>query len=476
MSRHRALLAIDQGTHASRALLIDDEGRVEFQSECPVALHRIDSARVEQDAVEVLASVRRVATAACDHAACSGFEIAAAGLATQRSTVVAWDAVTGEPLHAALSWQDTRAAARLDVLQGDADAIARRTGLRISPHYGASKLRWLLDEVPAVREAAAKGRLCLGPLAAFLVFHLVEGRPFCCDAVNAARTLLCDLVGRDWDTTLLERFGLERDWLPTCMPVAQDYGRLQGTPIPLRAVAGDQNAALCGSGEPGRDEVLVNIGTGAFVVAPLGPEPRRAAPLLTSLIWNSPSEARYLLEGTVNGAGAALAWATEQWRLPAAETALAPWPSCDPMPVFLNTVGGLGSPWWRSGLTPRWLDDPAAGAPACRLAAVAESVLFLIEANLETMTAAAVDIRGLRVAGGLARLDGLCQRLADLSGLPVRREREAEATARGVAWLAAGRPRRWWSGAGQDFAPQSAPGLRQRYTRFCDALQELCAR
>ena len=470
------LLAIDQGTQASRALLLDTRGRVVFQARRPVALRRLDNERVEQDAAELIGTVREVVSAALAHAAASQREIAAAGLATQRSTVVAWDAVSGRPLHAALSWQDTRAQALLHGLRVEGDAIARRTGLRISPHYGASKLRWLLDEVPAVRTAATEGRLCLGPLAAFLLFHLLEGRPFRCDAVNAARTLLCDLDRRDWDTALLARFGLQREWLPECRPVVDDYGQLRDSAIPLRAVTGDQNAALCAAGEPAPREALVNIGTGAFVVAPLGETAQRAPPLLTSLVWSSARDARYLLEGTVNGAGAALSWASERWDLPPPQQALAPWPECSAeQPLFLNTVGGLGSPWWRSGIDPRWLGARAEASPACQTAAVAESVLFLIQANLDAMSAASVPVAGLRVGGGLAQLDGLCQRLADLSGLPVHRAQETEATARGIAWLAAGRPAHWASPQATHFAAQPAPQLRQRYTRFCCALQELIA-
>lgn len=470
------LLALDQGTHASRGLLIDTRGQIVFKSQRSVALHRRDARRVEQDAAELLASVRAVVREAGAYAASVGATIAASGLATQRSTVVAWDAQSGAPLFSALSWQDTRASDHLDVLQDDQAGVILRTGLRVSPHYGASKLSWLLDEVPAVREAAATGRLRLGPLAAYLLFHLLEGQPFYCDAVNASRTLLFDLERGDWDPELLRRFGLRREWLPECRPVIDDYGQLCDIDTPLRAVTGDQNAALCAEGEPSPREVRVNIGSGAFVVAPLGAEARRSPPLLTSLIWSNNEGARYLLEGTVNGAGAALDWTRQRWDLPPPEQALVTWPECPfDSPIFMNTVGGLGSPWWRSGLEPRWLAAPAGTMPACQTAAVAESILFLIQANLEVMSKAGLVFDALRVSGGLAALDGLCQRLADLSGYRVARSPTTEATARGVAWLVAGRPPGWGQHEDQRFDPQPAAALRDRYTRFRNALNELVA-
>lgn len=476
MSDPGHILAIDQGTHASRALLIDREGGIRFSATTGVALQRIETERVEQDAREIVVSVRKVVDEALAYAVREGLAIRCAALASQRSTVVAWDAATGDPLHPALSWQDTRAKPQLQRFAETAGRVDEITGLRLSPHYGVSKLCWLVDEVDAVRHAAQEGRLRLGPLAGYILFQLLEGSPHCCDVVNAGRTLLVDLASGDWDTGLLRASGLERDWLPRCLPVVADYGVLRDSGIPLVAVSGDQNAALCANGEPATDALRINAGTGAFVACPLAGETRRNAPLLTSVLWSRKGETHYLLEGTVNGAGAALEWGRQSAALPPAEAVLGRWPECsDGPPLFLNTVGGLGSPWWRTGIEPRWLDKNDGVSDACRVAGIAESILFLINANVELMRARLPGVRRIELSGGLAAADGWCQRLANLTGLEVVRRSRGEATARGIAWLAAGRPPAWQAGDAERLTPDHDAALQRRYTRFIQALEKVIA-
>ncbi len=458
-------LAIDQGTHASRAIVFDDAGRVVRRASREVAIVRRGE-RVEQDARALLDSVRGsfgdVACGAC----------ANAGLAVQRSTVVAWDRETGLPLAPALSWQDTRARDRLAPLLPDANEVARRTGLRLSPHYGASKLAWLVAEVPDVAAAARAGRLALGPLSAWLAFQLIEGHPFVVDETNAARTLLYAHETGDFDPWLLERFGLERAWLPEVRAVDADWGGLIAAPLPLKAMIGDQNAALYGEGVPGAGEAVVNLGTGAFVLAPTGRERLHDARLLTTNL----GAGMFALEGTVNGAGAALAWFGErEGESIDTQDIDAALSTVRALPLFLNTVGGLGSPWWVAGVAPRFVGEIPAHGRQERLAAVVESLVFLMAANLEAMREAGVPPTRLRASGGLARSDGLCMRLADLSGLPVTRMPEGEATARGVAWLAAGRPP-WPSSPDRTFEPRQDAALAGRYRNFLDLVAETACR
>ncbi|GAB4347775.1 MAG: glycerol kinase GlpK [Gammaproteobacteria bacterium] len=466
------LLAIDQGTHASRALLVDHRGSARVVATAEVVLHRQDGGRVEQDAFELLDSVRDVVGAALAWAKREGLRIIRAGLATQRSTVVAWDARDGRPLYPALSWQDTRGKAQLRRFAAEAGEVEAKTGLRLSPHYGASKLRWLVEEVEAVGRAARGHRLRMGPLAAFLLHHLLEEAPHRCDVVNASRTLLVDLRVRNWDASLIHAAGLEREWLPECRPVIDDYGVLRGTTIPISAVNGDQNAALCADGRPGAEALRVNAGTGAFIAAPVESMADSPAPLLGSILWSDDGAAHYLLEGTVNGAGAALKWAESREGLPPAESVLANWPECpEGPPLFLNTVGGLGSPWWRSGIPPRWLEEAGTFDASCRIAGVAESILFLIGANVDLVRERVPSTRFIILSGGLAKGDGWCQRLADLTGMEVRRSAAAEATGRGIAWLAAGRPDDWRAAGADRFTATPDPALERRYTRFIRALE-----
>ncbi|MEZ5540679.1 MAG: FGGY family carbohydrate kinase [Pseudomonadota bacterium] len=464
-------LAIDQGTHATRALVFDAQGRAIAQARQAVALQTHSHEAVEQDAAEIRASLHTVLAQVLADPALAGRAITAAGLATQRSSVVAWDRVTGQALAPVLSWQDRRSTALIAALATHETEIAQRTGLRLSPHYGAGKMRWLLDHIPAVAAAAQEGRLLLGPLASFLLFHLLEGRPTAVDHANAARTLLWNLRSRDWDPTLLALFGISRAALPQCRPIRADHGRLVSGRIPLRAVNGDQTAALYALGSPRTDTILVNIGTGAFALMPIDEPARRPAGLLAGIASSTAAEARYYLEGTVNGAGAALSWAAQRFALDGLEQLLPAWLDEIRIPsLFINTVGGLGAPWWRSGTEPRF-ERAGIAAPEA-MVAVLESIVFLLQANITLLCKAHPVIDKIRVSGGLANLDALCQKLADLSGLTVQRPPQVEATARGIAWQAAGVSVDWpAAGTSSSFLPGDDPALRARYARFIDILE-----
>ncbi|MDX1572257.1 MAG: FGGY family carbohydrate kinase, partial [Xanthomonadales bacterium] len=244
------VLAIDQGTHATRAMIFRDSGRCLAEASIPVGIHRSDG-RVEQDPRELVESVRAAALQAIK--AAPGGEIDAAGLATQRSTIVCWDAATAEPLTPAISWQDTRGKAHVRELvdSGLASRVRAITGLLPSAHYGASKLRWCLEHVAAVRDAAASGTLCFGPLASYLVAALTGGCGLA-DPANAGRTLLFDFRAGDWSAEMLEFFGIDRAWLPQCVPSRADFGlmSLGDRRVPLRVCTGDQSAVPFANGRP----------------------------------------------------------------------------------------------------------------------------------------------------------------------------------------------------------------------------------
>ncbi|HID51433.1 MAG TPA: hypothetical protein EYP41_05275 [Anaerolineae bacterium] len=458
-------LIIDQGTHATRALAFDTDGQVQASAHCPLALQRLSADRVEQDAAEIAVSLRQVITEVLADDVVRQAGIAQAGLASQRSSVAAWDRITGEPLAPLLSWQDRRAAAWLTQFEEYIPIIKEKTGLPLSPHYGASKLRWLLDHVPAVQQARQDGRLAFGPFASFLLAHLLRGQPFLVDHANANRTQLWHIDYRDWDPWLLDLFGIPGDLLPACRPIVHEYGLMALADVPVTAVNGDQNAAVYALGQPERGTAVINLGTGAFVLVSTGRRRIRHPALLSGLTASDTLAGEYTLEGTVNGAGSALSWAGEAWGISDISARLDEWLARpEEPPVFLNSIGGLGSPFWRPGPEPAIVGE---GEPWQWVTAVAESILFLLQANLDEMRAAGVTISRLRVSGGLAQSGQLCQRLADLSGCVVYRPQETEATARGAAWLAAGRPSHWPElQPGQQFDPRSNKALMDRYWRF----------
>jgi glycerol kinase len=468
-------LAIDQGTHATRAIIFDDQGRPVVSANRPVALQVHGRTVVEQSPEEILDSLNAVLGEVLEHPRIDPACITSAGLATQRSSVLAWDRCTGRALSPVLSWQDTRISTEFAALRGHEAEIREHTGLQLSPHYGAGKLRWLLRNSPAVAAARTQGVLALGPLVGFLLHHLTGVRTDAVDHANASRTLLWNLGTRDWDPWLLGLFAIPRELLPACRPILADYGMIRGRNIPLCAVNGDQTAALYACGPPAYDALVVNIGTGAFALLPTGNVARAHPALLSGISCSDNEAAEYFLEGTVNGAGAALDWVAERYRV-------ADWPAQLPgwiegiksPPVFLNSIGGLGAPWWQPGPEPVFLTEGTAApvGPAEAMTATVESIVFLIQANVELLQAVNPAVARIRISGGLAALDGLCRKLADLSGLVVERSAVIESTARGIAWLAAGCPAEWSPPeVERRFLPREDARLGQRYAQFCTALE-----
>lgn len=465
------ILAIDQGTHASRALLLDLHGRIVSRSGSrKIALLRPAPGRVEQDAEEIVQSVRDAIDEALQPLpARERARLFACGLATQRSTVVSWKK-DGSSLSPAINWQDTRGSELTGQLTPKAAAdIRRRSGLPLSPHYGASKLNWLLKRVTKPDETLA------GPLASFLLYRLTEHRCYCVDHSNAQRMQLLDLHTLDWSVELSKHFGVPLEWLPQCRPVVSTYGMLAGYRIPITAVCGDQNAAWSGGGEADTNTAMINLGSGAFILADL-PETAGEQQLLTSIAWSSSKQCRFLLEGTVNGAGNALSWFRDHYRIRDLEHKLPQWlqTTVSP-PLFVNTIGGLGSPWWQSGPQAGFINDHGKFSLAEQAAGIVESIVFLLQHNLERIRACR-PIQRLRVSGGLSQLDSLCQKLSDLSNTPVERSDDAETSARGIAWLAAGQPAEWQNDRPkQQFQPADNEALRNRYRTFTTHLRQRLA-
>jgi len=466
-------LVIDQGSHATRAFVFDAAGRRISEGWTQVTTARPAPDRVEHDARALLDGTRHAITAAIKDLD-RPENLVAAGLATQRSTIVCWDKRSGTPLTPAISWQDTRNQSLISELATGAQRVRQLTGLPLSAHYGASKLRWCLEEIPAVRKALEAKTLAWGPLASYLLYGLLQEKPLICDPANAARTLLWDLRQRDWSNELLGLFELPREPLPLCVHTRASHGHLSigDRHIPLQLCTGDQSAVPFAAGWPEAERVTVNAGTGAFIQRATPDGPVRSDNLLTGIIYADSHRVAYTLEGTVNGAGAAIEAIAPELGVGPDEVFAELDLSREDVPVFLNGIGGLGSPFWQPGFVSRFVGD---GSPARKLQAVLESVLFLIQTNLDELRAASGELSEIALTGGLSREPVFVQGLADLSGLVVLHAEHEEATARGVAFLLNEKVARWPDARGPAVTPRKNLTLARHYQRWQQAMAKALA-
>ncbi len=467
LDRDPLYIAIDQGTHASRAVALDRRGQVQAVAAQDIALSRPQPDWAEQDGDAMVASIVTAVDAALAALGDRRRDVVAAGLASQRASCVCWDRRDGRPLSPVFSWQDRRAHRWVSQFESRGEDVHRKTGLFLSAHYGASKLRWALDHLPAVRAARDDGSLRWGPQASFLVFRLLDEHPLFADPQCAARTQLWNLRTRDWDPALLALFGLPQGFLPKSVPTCYRYGTLRSGDqgIPLRAVNGDQSAAVFAFGWPEDDSAYINIGTSAFVQRALTRDPGYVPRQLTGIILDDGEISVYTVEGNVNGAGTALEWLQHELHVDDVVSVLGQWLEREGEPLlFLNGIAGLGGPFWKPDFASRYVGT---GAPWQQAVAVVESIAFLLQANIDEMAKYLPPARRIRVSGGVSRMDGLCRRLAAVSGLPVHRRDDPEATARGIGYLAAGRPDEWNRSTDERiFAPVDDMALRARYRRW----------
>lgn len=468
----RLFLALDQGGHASRAIVFDARGELLAQALVPVSTTRPAQGQVEHDPEEIVDSLLAAIADVAPRAPKDG-QFVAAGLATQRSSVVCWDRRSGTALSRVISWQDRRNASFVDGLRESARDIHARTGLVLSAHYGASKLRWCLEHLPAVARAAEEGRLAFGPLSSFILFRLLDERPFAVDPANASRTQLFDPATREWAPDLLALFGIEARHLPRPVSSRHAFGTLVlgGNRVPLCVCTGDQSAVPFAFGPVHLDTAYVNVGTGAFIQRPLA-EPIIAPPLLTSIVWSDAQRATYVLEGTVNGAASALDWLGQTEgidahrmlaSLDAAAVAIRP-------PLLLNGISGLGSPFWIADFETRFIGN---GTTEEKLIALLDSIVFLIRVNLDEIQHHGRPLERILLTGGIAASDFLCQRLANLTSLPVTRYADREATARGLAFLVARQPADFAPGDGaRVFQPETDVALLERFFAWLKEMRQ----
>ena len=443
------VLAIDQGTTSTRALVFDAGGRICGLGQQEFAQHFPAEGLVEHDADEIWRSVVSTARTAIERAGIGAGRIAAVGVTNQRETVVVWDRRTGAPLHRAIVWQDRRTAAICEDLkrQGIEEMVSARTGLLLDPYFSGTKLAWLLDTVDGLRTRAEAGEVCFGTIDSWLVWNLTGGRVHATDATNASRTLLYNIAEGGWDEELLSLFRIPPAMLPEVRDCAGDFGTIDpslfGAQLAIRGVAGDQQAATAGNAcfEPGM--MKATYGTGCFALLNTGGDLVRSSNgLLTTVACRLGGSTTYALEGSIFIAGAAVQWLRDGLGVigQASESGeLAGRADPSQKVVLVPAFTGLGAPHW---------DPHARGAifgltrntgPAELARAALESVAFQTLDLLEAMRAdwsASTASTVLRVDGGMVASDWAMQRLADILASPVDRPVVAETTALGAAWLA----------------------------------------
>ncbi|MEZ5810124.1 MAG: glycerol kinase GlpK [Rhizobiaceae bacterium] len=476
------ILAIDQGTTSSRAIVFGSDMRIIAAGQKEFGQIYPRSGWVEHDAEEIWQTVLWSCRSAVRKARQRFETITAIGITNQRETVVVWDKATGEPIHNAIVWQDRRTAplcARLKK-EGLERVFTRKTGLLLDPYFSGTKIAWLLDKVRGARRRAERGELLFGTIDTFLVWRLTGGRVHATDATNASRTLLYNIHDNRWDEDLLKILGVPAAMLPAVKDCAADFGatdkKLFGVPIPILGIAGDQQAATIGQAcfKPGM--MKSTYGTGCFALLNTGqdivPSKNR---LLTTIAYRLGGRTTYALEGSIFIAGAAVQWlrdglglikdAGQSGKLAA---------NADPgQNVYLvPAFTGLGAPWWDADARGAIFGLTRNSGPAEIARATLDSVAFQTDDLLDAMKR---DWRGkgaktvLRVDGGMVASDWTMQRLADILDAPVDRPTILETTALGAAWLAGSKAGVWPNRTGfakswaleRRFAPSMDPKERK---------------
>ena len=470
----QTILALDQGTTSSRAIVFDAAGRVLGLAQRELPQIYPQPGWVEQDPETIWATQLATAREALSHAGVAAAGVAAIGITNQRETTVVWERATGRPIANAIVWQDRRTSEHCERLRSDglAGLFQARTGLVLDAYFSGTKVAWILDQVPGARARAERGELAFGTVDSWLVWKLTGGRVHATDASNAARTLLYDIRSRRWNGELSAALGVPEAMLPQVVAssgvLAESDAQVLGSPIPIAGVAGDQQAALFGQRCVTPGKVKNTYGTGCFMLMHTGervPESRHH--LLATVAWQLGDRTEYALEGSVFIAGAAVQWLRDGLGLIAGaaeiEALAASVPDTDGV-YFVPAFTGLGAPHW----------DPHARGTICGITrgttrghlarAALEAIAFQTADILECMQAdAGVALTELRVDGGATRNDLLMQFQADLLGVPVVRAANAESTALGAALLA-GLATGVWKDADQ------VDGLWQAERRFTGTL------
>jgi glycerol kinase len=482
MTKAGSILALDQGTTSSRAIVFGPDLAIHGQAQREFAQIYPASGWVEHDPEDIWRTTVETARQAIAGAGLAARDIAAVGITNQRETCLVWDRRTGKPIHHAIVWQDRRTSDMCRALReaGHEPMVTARTGLLLDPYFSATKIAWLLDHVEGARAHAEAGHLAFGTVDSFLIWRLTGGRVHATDATNASRTLLYDIAKGGWDGDLLKLFGVPAAMLPEVRDSNGEFGvteeSILGAPLPILGVAGDQQAATIGQAcfTPGM--VKATYGTGCFAVLNTGevPVPSKNR-LLTTVAYQLGGKRTYALEGAIFIAGAAVQWLRDGLKIIASapESGMLAANADGTQDVYLvPAFVGLGAPYWQPGARGALFGLTRSTGPAEVARAALEAVCFqtrdLVEAMRGDWDARTRSV--LRVDGGMVASDWTLQRLADILDAPVERPAVQETTALGAAWLAGHRAGVWPDAEGfgrlwkldRAFTPHMAAAERER--------------
>ncbi len=442
------ILAIDQGTTSSRAMVFRRDCTIAAMAQQEFPQHFPNSGWVEHDPEDLWGSVLATCREAIRKAGLAARDIAAIGITNQRETTLVWDRATGRPIHNAIVWQDRRTAEMCRTLKdaGGEAQVTARTGLVLDPYFSATKIAWLLDHVPGARAKAERGELAFGTVDSFLLWRLTAGAVHATDATNASRTALYDIRANAWSEELCALFGVPRAMLPEVRDCAADYGttaaELFGAAIPVRGIAGDQQAALIGQACFAPGMMKSTYGTGCFAILNTGATAVTSNNrLLSTIAYRLGGETTYGLEGAIFIAGAAVQWLRDGLRVvpsAAATGAMAEAADEGQEVVLVPAFVGLGAPHWDAEARGALFGLTRGTGPNELARAALESVCFQTHDLMEAMRADCGTLADtvLRVDGGMVASDWTMQRLADILGAPVDRPAILETTALGAAYLA----------------------------------------
>ncbi|MEO5831132.1 MAG: glycerol kinase GlpK [Rhodanobacter sp.] len=486
------IVAIDQGTTSSRAMIFDAHGRVVASAQREFEQIFPRSGWVEHRPRDILTSVQVTLTEAMHNAGIEASVVAGIGITNQRETTVVWDRNTGEPVYNALVWQSRHSAELCRDMRSDAvDSLIReRTGLLLDAYFSATKLKWLFEHVDGVRERAMRGELLFGTIDSWLVWNLTGGKVHVTDVTNASRTLLYNIHRQCWDDDLLALFGIPASMLPEVRSCSEVYGRIEpkyffGRDVPICGIAGDQQAALFGQAcfEPGMAKNT--YGTGCFMLMNTGATavPSRHG-LLTTIAWQLDGKIEYALEGSIFVAGSVVQWLRDGLRLLGSadeSQACAESVSSTDGVYLVPAFAGLGAPYWRSDVRGAIFGLSRGTRKEHLVRAALESMAYQTRDVLAAMEAdAGISLKELRADGGAIANDFVAQFQSDMLGVPVLRPKIAETTALGAAYLA-GLAVGFWESREQisklwqidrRFQPSMEVGERERlYRGWRDAVQ-----
>ncbi len=484
------VLAFDQGTTSSRAIVFDHSGTIVGVAQREFEQHFPQSGWVEHDANEIWETQLAVGREVLSKCGLTASDIAAIGITNQRETTVLWDRKSGEPIHPAIVWQDRRTAPYCDSLreQGHTDTVQQKTGLLIDSYFCATKLRWLLREVPGAMERAQRGELAFGTIDSWLFWKLTNGRVHATDVTNASRTMLLNIQTCQWDDELLELFGIPASILPDVRPSSHLYGETEaslfGSPIKLGGAAGDQQSALFGQNCTSDGMAKNTYGTGCFMLLNIGGEPRISTGNLLTTVACSPSgDPDYALEGSVFIGGATIQWLRDGLGIiessEQVEALAASVPDSDDV-YLVPAFAGLGAPHWDPYARGALIGITRGTTRAHIARAALEAIAFQVADVLDAMKQdAGIPIQELRVDGGASANDLLMQFQADILQVPVVRPEVIETTALGAAYLAGLAVGFWndmteishvWS-IDRTFTPAMGEDeVARRRARWCNAL------